>query len=220
MKVHAIAGVGALALAGAASAAFTGASVMNMGDLGTGTTSWQVFMNYDNPADAQLAINGNASVASLVFNGYANEDLSGGPMALVQNSLLATQLSDYPSGVNLPGDSWVTIGGAGVGGDNQTSFSPGFLGGGSAIESIAGTSFSQADNGGYFDSDPTSVSAGGQVLVAQFTVGGFTYSGTTSYAAAGAGATQEAFSVTTGVPAPGALALLGLAGLASRRRRG
>ena len=58
-------------------------------------------------------------------------------------------------------------------------------------------------------------------MIAQFTIAGdWEYGGTGDWTAGGAGASNTAFYVSTVVPAPGALALLGLAGLAGRRRRG
>jgi hypothetical protein len=84
-----------------------------------------------------------------------------------------------------------------------------------------------ADNGTWFvtPADPQGEEQGGRVLVAQFT----TFSGSGSndiYFTAGFqgkdadGTTwQDGHSVYIGIPAPGAVALLGLAGLAGRRRR-
>ncbi|HCV24089.1 MAG TPA: hypothetical protein DGN59_11570, partial [Candidatus Latescibacteria bacterium] len=83
------------------------------------------------------------------------------------------------------------------------------------------------DNGTFFVTpvDPQGEEQGGRVLIAQFT----TFSGSGAYDIAfsagfqgkdDAGVTwQSGHSVMIAVPAPGAVALLGLAGLAGRRRR-
>jgi len=84
-----------------------------------------------------------------------------------------------------------------------------------------------ADNGTFFITpvDPQGEEMGGRVLIAQFT----TFAGTGEYDIAfsagfqgkdTAGDTwQSGHSIMIAVPAPGAVALLGLAGLAGRRRR-
>jgi hypothetical protein len=85
---------------------------------------------------------------------------------------------------------------------------------------INGTSFIQEDNGGWFDFDPGTVENGGEILIAQFTIadgaGPVVFTGTVDYTPGGEGDfVSEAFFI----PAPGAAALLGLAGLAGTRRR-
>ena len=120
-----------------------------------------------------------------------------------------------------PGDSWVTIGEGDANG-GETQFSPGFLEGqGDAFGAlISGDGFLQADNGGYFDSNPSTSVEGTSILVAQFTFAEgttWTYTGTSDFNAGGTDLTNAAFSVSN-IPAPGALALLGLAGLGRRRR--
>ena len=87
---------------------------------------------------------------------------------------------------------------------------------------INGSSFIWENNGGYFDSDPGSgaFDTGSGILIAQLTVASgedITFGGTASFNSAAGELSFASFSVTT-VPAPGALALLGLAGLGRRRR--
>ena len=214
MKVQLLAGFGTLVAASAASAALTGASVTSMGDIGGGVDTWRVYIEFDNPADNLLAISGNAAVAALQF-----QSLDGDALVNEVPGLNGTRFEDTPFPTAAAYDSWVTLGETGA---SDTSFSPSFLGDVSgALSVINGTSFSQADNGGYFDQNPgTPDGSGGSALIAQFTVANFTYSGTIDYTLGGAGSEQGTFSVTTvPVPAPGAMALLGLAGLAARRRR-
>ena len=82
------------------------------------------------------------------------------------------------------------------------------------------------ENAGWFNSNPNNpigASAGGRVLIGRFSIEGstgFSMEGSTGQVTfnqgVGTPGEQESFVV---VPAPGALALLGVAGMASRRRR-
>ncbi len=214
-KLAVFAGTCALAAAGFASADYTGATVMNMGEIVPGTTTYRIFVNFSSPDDRLLAISGNDTVSALRYSGAE----------LVQNApgFESLDLQDKPFVASLPGDSWVTIGGNFDAGTTDTTFSPGFLApafpGASVIK---GSFFEQLDNGGYFDFNPGTPEAGGSVLVAQFTIASgasATYEATVDYVLAGQlGATSVAMG-TVVIPAPGAMALLGLAGLAGTRRR-
>ena len=125
------------------------------------------------------------------------------------------------------GDSFVTIGGFGsdaeqsVGAGSGTGLDPNF-GGNSAA--------APGNLAGWFNSSPPSLNGavgdspvGQGVLIGRFSSAGgeFSLEGTelsmTWNQGLGTGPSQGTFSI---VPAPGAFALLGLAGLAGRRRRG
>ena len=194
-----------------ASADFVGASyteeVINPGEV-----TYKIFLNYDNPLDKQLAVSGNANFSALQLT--ASSDL-------IQKHLVPAVPADVPGALAQPGDSWVTIGEGDANG-GETQFSPGFLEGqGDAFGAlISGDGFLQADNGGYFDSNPSTAVEGTSILIAQFTFAAgstWTYTGTSDFNANGTDLTNAAFSVSN-IPAPGALALLGLAGLGRRRR--
>ena len=194
-----------------ASADFAGASyteeVINPGEV-----TYKIFLNYTNPLDKQLAVSGNANFSALQLT--ASSDL-------IQKHLVPAVPADVPGALAQPGDSWVTIGEGDANG-GETQFSPGFLEGqGDAFGAlISGDGFLQADNGGYFDSNPSTAVEGTSILIAQFTFAAhstWTYTGTSDFNANGTDLTNAAFSVTN-IPAPGALALLGLAGLGRRRR--
>ena len=194
-----------------ASADFVGASyteeVINPGEV-----TYKIFLNYDNPLDKLLAVSGNANVSALQLT--ASSDL-------IQKHLVPAVPADVPGALAQPGDSWVTIGEGDANG-GETQFSPGFLEGqGDAFGAlISGDGFLQADNGGYFDSNPSTSVEGTSILIAQFTFAAgstWTYTGTSDFNANGTDLTNAAFSVSN-IPAPGALALLGLAGLGRRRR--
>lgn len=179
-----------------------------------GYDTYKIFLNFTSPADKLLAINGD------VAGGYSAISYEGGEL---YNALFAGVLSDdtglYAAFPGMEGDSYFTIGG-----QTDTSFSPGFLAGNTGADGsvVNGSSFTWENNGGYFDSDPGSgaFDSGSGILVAQLTVASgedITFGGTASYNSEAGDLTFASFSVTT-VPAPGALALLGLAGLGRRRR--
>ncbi len=202
----------ACVFAGAAHADFTGATVANLGDLGAGVDTWRVFVNFDSPTDAVLAVSGDEQYAPLVFTSLAGDALrnDGGALGgLIQE--------DAPSATGAAWDSWLTIGNESFIGNN-TAFSPDFLGGDGIGSVVLGTAFTQANNGGYFNGDPGTPANGGSVLIAQFTVQGFAYSGTLNWQAPGGPVESSIFTVQT-VPGPSALALLGLAVPFARRRR-
>jgi uncharacterized protein (TIGR03382 family) len=209
-RIAVISGACALAVAGVASADYTGATVMTMGEIVPGTTTYRIFVNFSSPDDRLLAISGNAGVSALRYAGAE----------LVQNApgFEDLDIQDRPFVGSLPGDSWVTVGG-------ETAFSPGFLDpefpGASVIK---GSFFEQLDNGGYFDFDPGTPENGGTVLIAQFTIAAgatATYEATVDHVLAGRSGVTSVAMGTVVIPTPGAMALLGLAGLAgSRRRRG
>ena len=214
-NVATLSGIAALAVSGASFAAVSGLSVTADEGLIAGTTTYRIFVNFDNDTDNLLAVSGNAAIAALEFSADS---------MLVQDSGAFDGLafSDTPNIFDANGaDSWVSIGGSWMTGSSDTSFSPDFLGGDGVASVINGSSFTQADNGGYFDSNPGTAETG-SVIIAQFTLSNDTttasYSGTLSYGDGSNTPVDQAFSVTL-VPAPGAVALLGLAGLAGTRRR-
>ena len=194
-----------------ASADFAGAS-FTQETITPGEVTYKIFLNYTNPLDKQLAVSGNANFSALQLTASSS---------LIQKHLVEAVPADVPGALALPGDSWVTIG-EGIANGGETQFSPGFLEGqGDAFGAlISGDGFLQADNGGYFDSNPSTSVEGTSILVAQFTFAEgttWTYTGTSDFNAGGTDLTNAAFSVSN-IPAPGALALLGLAGLGRRRR--
>jgi MYXO-CTERM domain-containing protein len=205
----------ALIVSGSAFADFDGAS-FTVESAVAGYDTYKIFLNFTSPADKLLAVNGD------VAGGYTAISYDGGEL---YNALAFGVLGDdtgaYQStpGANVAGDSYVTIGG-----QSDTQFSPGFLAGNADGNGqvINGSSFIWENNGGYFDSDPGSgaFDSGSGILIAQLTVASgedVTFGGTASFNSEAGDLSFGEFSVTT-VPAPGALALLGLAGLGRRRR--
>ena len=218
VKALALAGVaGSFIMTGSATAGLTGVSFAVV-DLGAvGGTTYRFYADFDDPTDQLLAVSGNQNVAGFLMTTTTVLMNDGGPFAGTKNE-------DFVF-LGAAWDSWVTIG-ASTFGTNDTDYSPGFLGSDGVSAVIVGSTLSQADNGGWFDSNPSTAENGGTVLIAQFTVmdesdgtrGEINMTGTIDYNPAGnPPASSEFFTIRT--PAPGVLALLGIAGLAGTRRR-
>ena len=136
------------------------------------------------------------------------------------------QGSIFTSEVSQSFDSFIAIGGVTNEGDDGRPYQ--MAGNGVSVDpnfpdnNAAGP----GANAGWFNSNPNNpigASAGGRVLIGRFSIEGstgFSMEGTdgmvTFNQGVGTPGQQESFVV---VPAPGALALLGVAGMASRRRR-
>ncbi len=225
MKNGIFVAVAGLAVSGAAQATFTGYSVTatTVGSL----TKYQLFGNFSGATDTVLnAFHFNKTVGggSGVF--HHNDALTGG----VDSTVAGTW---NPQFVTVPGafDSYVCIGGGeGFASGNSTNADPDF---GTAGFNVAQMPFIGAPgnttNGpGWFNSNPPNLQgrvAGGVVRLGQFILGA-TDAPVTLFLKVGynngvAGAPVEfgQGTFTLGVPAPGAIALLGLAGLTGRRRR-
>ena len=179
-----------------------------------GYDTYRIFVNFDNETDNLLAVSGNANIAALEFSASHELFQDEGPF----EGLL---LGDRPHSFDeTNADSWVTIGGNWMAGQSDVSFSPDFLGGDGVASVINGSSFFQADNGGYFDSNPGTPETG-SVIIAQFTLptniqyGG--YSGTLSYGDGSDTPVDQAFAVSF-VPGPTCLAAFGLMSFATRTR--
>jgi MYXO-CTERM domain-containing protein len=210
-----------ITLAGVAQASpFQGFSFENMGDMGYGET-YRMYANLDAGARIDALFGNGAGTLSIDtaagMSFYQNG--LGGPTSTAINSAF------FPLAPSLEWDSYVTIG---------ALHSDGYPFGGNALLDIgidwssfeAGGSL-ETNNGSWFvtPADAQGGEVGGMVLIGQFTVVG----GTGDAAAdllgqvniQGKDASGETFQEigATWVPAPGAMALLGLAGLAGRRRR-
>lgn len=212
--VSVLAGGASLLLASAAGAAFNGLSydvVSTDGisghwtariyaDLGTGDRLDAVYGNGSNPLSM-------GTTSSLYQNSF------GGDTSAAINPDL------YPVFTSLVYDSWVTIGLIDQNPD----------GGGNALSDIGmnfGADEVSTSDGSFYvtPDDAQGQEVGGRVLIAQFTTSGNDSHlvGTISMQgklADGSNWTAESVSYDFAIPAPGALALLGLAGVAGRRRR-
>jgi MYXO-CTERM domain-containing protein len=211
--------VGGLFLAGTASAALQSVSMelVNTGDQGK---TYRLFANLD--AGARIdAVYGN-SVGTLSIgttnNATMYQNANGGPTSKEINS------NFFPFVPSMEWDSYVSIGayyqnGAPFGENNLNNI-------GINWASFEGGGTLETDNGSWFvtPEDVQGNELNGQVFLGQFTVEGGT--GTSADLIGqinlqGKDANGDTWNAigATWVPAPGALALLGVAGLAGRRRR-
>jgi len=211
--------VGGLFLAGTASAALQSVSMelVNTGDQGA---TYRMFANLDAGARVD-AVYGN-SVGTLSI-GTANgatmyQNANGGPTSKEINS------NFFPFVPSMEWDSYVSIGayyqnGAPFGENNLNNI-------GINWASFEGGGALETDNGSWFvtPEDAQGNELNGQVFLGQFTVEGGT--GTSADLVGqinlqGKDANGDTWNAigASWVPAPGALALMGVAGLAGRRRR-
>ena len=210
MHLSLVAVASATFIASAASADFTGwtfedasaavAALPNQ-SIPAGHIPYRIYANFDNPADVLLNVSVDWSFDSPLFQSAFGTN---GP----PNPALYGLVSD------LAADSYVTIDGSES--PNDVGFDPDFQANGFSATGVLG---------GWFDSNPpTPATAGadGRVMVAQLTlptaaIGGGP--GSAFYQDGGQGSAVQGDGELV-IPSPGALALLGLAGLAGRRRRG
>jgi hypothetical protein len=189
-------------VSGLASASFVGtlttSSVIN------GKTVFQVFAQFNSANDVVLNVFGMNAITGSFFH----SDFAGGSWAPQFTTPGAEST-----------DSFVTVGGV-PGFANSTSADPGWGGPGFNQPGIPA-------GAGWFNSNPPNLQgkvsgALNTTLIAQFSYAGaidaFTTPVTIGYNQ-GIGTDTQFGTGTFSVPAPGAIALLGLAGLAGRRRR-
>jgi hypothetical protein len=190
------------ALAASANAGFTGFTWENSVN-GAGNNVTKVYANFDSAANLLnvFSVQTTAGSASFIQN-----DFAGGSWA--------------PQFTFAPGDndSYVTIGGT-FGFSNSTTADPGWGDDGFNQPGIP-------DGAGWFNTNPPNEQGkaiNGKVLIGQWVVAGTdtrTYFAKIGFNAALGTPTQFGEGeFIVGVPAPGAFALLGLAGVAGRRRR-
>jgi len=202
MNMGVLAGAAALAVSGFASAGFVGMEVDSA--VISGKTVFTVYAKFNNASDVVL----NAFGLNAISGAFFQSDFAGGTWG--------PQLTN-PADVAT--DSFVTIGGT-PGFANSTSADPGW----------GGPGFIQAGipaGAGWFNANPPNLQ--GKVnavtlrtLLAQFSYAGVIAAFTTPITVGfnqGLGTPTVFGTATFTVPAPGAIALLGLAGLAGRRRR-
>jgi MYXO-CTERM domain-containing protein len=204
-------------IASSAMADYTGLTSVNS-DNGDGTWTAQIYANFSAATDELDAVFGDAQNAlSISTSGMFYQNALGGATSQSINPAL---IPLFPS---LALDSWVTIGLSDQTDNAMLNIGIDFT------DFNAGGSIS-TDNGSWFATpDDPQVLAGAdlRVLVGQFTMMGMddNVSGVLNLQGKAGDfetfqARDQAFDFAYGmVPAPGALALLGLAGVASRRRR-
>jgi len=207
-KIIASAGVGALLLTGIASADYQGISAELHAQSAFGDT-YRLYVDLD-AGDRLDAVYG-SSENNLVLgsNAALYENNFGGNTSLNINPALLAVFS------SLAYDSWVTIG-------SETD-----TGNALSIQSVnfgSGGNFADTANGSWYvtPDDAQGEEVGGRVLIAQLTIAGGGSAddlyGNLNFQGKLADGTNWG-AVDQWIPAPGALALLGLAGIAGRRRR-
>ena len=214
-----IATVVASTLASAASASFTGYTVQRTITAG-GNSQYQVFANF--------------SQSNLVFlNAFSFVNVSGTMNARHQDFFTADgevgtwQAGSSVSAADRGEDSWVTASGSATSSGWGSALDPGFANGGTIGDINNGAGWYDATPG-----TPNAIGVGGtqggyRILLAQIVRNGNDADALATFylknACKVAGTTTALFAEGTFsigvVPAPGAMALLGVAGLAGRRRR-
>jgi hypothetical protein len=220
----------AAAVSSAASATFVQYVVTKTSTTNSGVALdvYNVFARFNGPTDTLLnAFNFNRvdGSATNMFYHKDNSDYNGGVLSNLYGTW-APQLTGSAT-LNRPFDSFLVIGGN-AGATNATNADPSWP--------AAGGGWNRADipngfNIGWFNSSPPNLqgrvgqpgNTATDVRVGQFVVGagvdGGTWNLKIGYNSGVSGAPVQFAETTFSLPAPGAIALLGLAGLAGRRRR-
>ena len=220
MKTYALLGAAAL-ITSTASAAFTSLTVETAFHAGTGRNVYSIFANFSLSNDRILncfdTFNVSGTMNALhTDNAFGDIDTDGDGYADVFGATGAWSQT-WNSTAGIPSDSYVMIGSPG-----PVALDPGFTG-----PYVSG---SIANLSGWYDSTPSSQNLAGATLkikvmqIARLAAGAVEYVGRLNVGYAAFGTTTPLFSgnvsyTLPGIPAPGALALLGLAGFVSRRRR-
>ena len=236
MNLAMLAPVAGLAIASSASAAFTGFVVTSVDVTNSGQSLrvYTVAARFEGPTDTLLNCF-NFGSAGGSMTGFWHKDNASYNSGVLSQSFGTWNPSQSGSAtLNRPFDSYLTIGGQAAG-TNTTNADPSWVSGGNADA----RSWNRPDlpnNGtlGWFNSNPPNVqgrvgqpgNTATDVRLGQFVVAGSdtaarSFTLTLGYNNGVAGSAVQ-FATSTfgwGVPAPGAIALLGLAGLAGRRRR-
>ncbi|MBM4052740.1 MAG: hypothetical protein FJ270_08390 [Planctomycetes bacterium] len=216
MNAFFVSSVAALVAASAASAGFTGFSADRV-VLSNGNIQYKVYANFDNV--------GLPTGQSWVFlNAYSHATVSGTMNAVHQDFFTADgevgtwQAGSSVSAADREFDSWVTASGLATSSGWGTALDPGFTNGGTVADINNGA--------GWYDATPGTANnvVGGSMLIAQIVrtlANDSIYEANLSitYKVSGTSTPIQPGPFMYQIPAPGAVALAGLAGLTGRRRR-
>ena len=240
MKIGITAAALGLAVSSVASAAFTGYSLVatNVTNSGQNLTRWEVFATFNGPTDTVLNVFNLAAISGYPgdpFSGFwhkDNSDYNGGVLSQ-QYGTWAPQLTGSAT-TNRPFDSYLLIGGNATA-TNSSNADPSWNSGGSGSHAGDSRGWNRPDlvnNGtiGWFNSSPPNLqgrvgvapNTATQVKLAQFVVSQSAdcprFTLRIAYNNGQGGGVVFADGEIL-CPTPSAIALLGLAGLAGRRRR-
>jgi hypothetical protein len=220
MNAFFVSSVAALVAASAASAGFTGFTAART-VLSNGNIQYKVFANFD-------AVGLPAGQSWVFLNAYSHSTVSGTMGAVHQDFFTADgevgtwQAGSSVSAADRDFDSWVTSSGLATSSGWGTALDPGFTNGGTVGD---------VNNGaGWYDATPGTANtvAANQMLIMQVVrtaaadASAYVANLSITYKVSGSSTPIQpgAFQYTLGVvPAPGAVALAGIAGLTGRRRR-
>ena len=228
-----------LAIASTASASFTGFVVTstNVSSSGQNLTVYNVSARFNGPTDTLLNCFNFGGVGSTLMTGFWHKDnayYNSGILSQEFGTWNPSQTGSVPN--NRPFDSFLVIGGQATP-TNTTNADPSWVSGGTGAGAGDSRSWNRADlpnNGtlGWFNSNPPNnqgrVGGAGNtatdVRLGQFVLSANdaalrNYTLTLGYNNGVAGSAVQFATGTFSLPTPGAIALLGLAGLAGRRRR-
>ncbi len=235
MKTGMIATLAGLAVAGSASASFVSFVVTSTAasNSGQSLSVYTLWARFDGPTDTVLNAFNLGGVGGSSMTGFWHKDNSSYNSGVLGQEFGTWNPSQTGSNTaNRPFDSYLTIGNQAVG-TNTTNADPSWVSGGNADA----RSWNRPDlptNGtlGWFNSNPPNNQGrvGGigntatDVRLGQFVLSANdaalrSYTLTLGYNNGVAGSAVQFATSTFSLPTPGAIALLGLAGLAGRRRR-
>ncbi len=216
MNAFFVSSVAALVAASAASAGFTGFTADRV-VLSNGNIQYKVYANFN---DVGLP----AGQSWVFLNAYSHATVSGTMNAVhqdffVQDGEVGTwQAGSSVSTADREFDSWVTASGLATSSGWGTALDPGFTNGGT-VRDINNTA-------GWYDATPGTANTvtGGRMLMMQIVRTAandsvYTANMSITYTVSNTSTPIQPGAFQYTIPAPGAVALAGLAGLAGRRRR-
>jgi hypothetical protein len=216
MNAFFVSSVAALVAASAASAGFTGFTADRV-VLSNGNIQYKVYANFDN-------VGLPSGQSWVMLNAYSHAAVSGTMNAVHQDTFTADgEVGTWNAGASVSAadrdfDSWVTSSGLATSSGWGTALDPGFTDGGTVRDINNGA--------GWYDATPATANTvtGGRMLLMQIVRTAandsvYTANLSLTFKVSGTSTPIQPGAFQYTIPAPGAIALAGLAGLTGRRRR-